>query len=341
MAVKFDRGSGLYHFAVLRGLTALMAAVLAAACSSGAPTSAAKAAPASSVTPAASPSLTVGPVVSTGPPQREEPPLPAAVQETAAAVGGGLLYVIGGYDSAGHSTSSVFVYDRVRWSSGPRLPAALDHPAAASAAGDLYVVGGFNNGSTSGRVFRLAGDHWDEVTGLRHPRGALGLVGLGDKLYAIGGNDGNKQVAATEVFDTATRVWQDLAPLPAPRNHVASFAYLGMACVAGGRPPNVASVDCYDPVTAAWQRLPSLPTATSGAGATALADQVVIAGGENTDSNAVVGQVVRLQGGGWRTEAMLHPRHGIQLAVLDGRAWACGGGTNVGVSAVSICTSIG
>jgi len=263
------------------------------------------------------------------------------VQESAAAVAGGLLYVIGGYDSAGRSTSSVYVYDRVRWSSGPRLPVVLDHPAAASVAGDLYVVGGFSNGTTSGHVFRLTGDHWDEVTGLRHARGALGLVGLGDKLYAIGGNDGNKQVAATEVFDTATRVWQDVAPLPTPRNHVAAFVYRGMACVAGGRTPNVASVDCYDPGAAAWQTEPSLPMATSGAGAVAVNDQVVVAGGENTDSNTIVGQIVRFQGGAWRTEAMLHPRHGIQLAVLDGRAWACGGGVNVGVSAVSMCTSIG
>ncbi len=254
---------------------------------------------------------------------------------------GGLLYVIAGFDSAGHSTSGVFVYDRVRWASGPRLPTPLDHPAAAAGDADLYVAGGFSNGHTSAQVFRLAGDHWDEMPPLHHPRGALGLVGIGSKLYAIGGNDGNNQVPTTEVFDTATRAWQDLAPLPAPRNHVASFVYQGMACVAGGRPPNVASVDCYDPTSSAWQRMPSLPAATSGAGAAALADQVVVAGGENTDNNTLVGALDRLQGGTWRTEAMLHPRHGIQLAVLDGRAWACGGGTSVGVSAVNFCTSIG
>lgn len=339
---------GLYSSDVVRGLTALMVVMVAAACS-GSPSTQAKVAPATSITPAPSSSgfggvgasPTVGTGTSTGPPQREEPPLPAAVQETAAAVAGGLLYIIGGFDSAGHSTTSVFVYDRVRWSTGPRLPTALDHPAAASAGGDLYVTGGFSNGRTSAQVFRLAGDHWDEVTSLRHPRGALGLVGLGGKLYAIGGNDGNNQVAATEVFDTATGVWQDLAPLPAPRNHIASFVYQNMACVAGGRPPNVASVDCFDPTSAAWQRLASLPSATSGAGAAALADQIVVAGGENTDTNVIISQVARFQGGSWRTEAMLHPRHGIQLAVLDGRAWACGGGTKVGVSPVNVCTSIG
>lgn len=253
----------------------------------------------------------------------------------------GLLYVIGGFDSAARSTAEVFVYDRVRWAAGPRLPTSLDHPAAATADGALYLAGGFSSGRTSARVFRLAGDHWDELPSLRHARGALGLVAVGSKLYALGGNDGGNQVALPEVFDTQTRVWQDVSPMPAPRNHVASFAYRGLACVAGGRSPNMARVDCYDPTSGGWQVMPSLPTVTSGAGAAALADQVVVAGGESTDENTVVDQVARFQAGGWRTEAMLHPRHGIQLAVLDGRAWACGGAPRPGLGPVNVCTSIG
>ena len=38
-------------------------------------------------------------------------PMPAARQEIATAVLNGLIYVIGGFDSAGQSTSSVFVYN--------------------------------------------------------------------------------------------------------------------------------------------------------------------------------------------------------------------------------------
>lgn len=253
----------------------------------------------------------------------------------------GVLYVIGGFDSAGRSTAGVFVYDHGRWAAGPRLPTALDHPAAATAEGVLYVAGGFSSGRASARVFRLADDHWEEMPPLRHARGALGVVAVGSKLYALGGNDGGNQVAVPEVFDTQARVWQDVSPMPAPRNHVASFAYRGQACVAGGRSPNVARVDCYDPASGGWQVMPSLPTATSGAGAAALADQVVVAGGESTDQNAIIDQVARFQAGGWRTETMLNPRHGIQLAVLDGRAWACGGAPKPGLGPVNVCTSIG
>ena len=319
-----------------RGVTALLV-VIVAACSSGGPVSRHKVGP----TPEPPTSVSSASTPDRGPPQREEPPLPAAVRESAATAASGVLYVIAGFDSAGRSTPGVFVYDRVRWAVGPRLPTALDHTAAASADDALYVVGGFSSSGASARVFRLADDHWEEMPPLRYPRGALGLVAVGAKLFALGGNDGGSQVAVPEVFDTHARVWQDVSPMPAPRNHVASFAYRGLACVAGGRSPNVARVDCYDPTSRGWQVMPSLPTVTSGAGAAALGDKVVVAGGENTDQNTIVDQVARFQAGNWLTEAMLHPRHGIQLAVLDGRAWACGGAPRPGLGPVNDCTSIG
>ena len=38
---------------------------------------------------------------------------------------------------------------------------------------------------------------------------------------------------------------------------------------------------------------------------------------------------------------MLVPRHGVALALFDGRLWACGGGSAVGLKPVNACTSIG
>src|SRR5436190_896637 len=60
-------------------------------------------------------------------------PMPAARQELSSAVLNGLIYVIGGYDSAGQSTSSVFVYhpQSNSWSTAASLPIANNHGAAA------------------------------------------------------------------------------------------------------------------------------------------------------------------------------------------------------------------
>jgi hypothetical protein len=37
---------------------------------------------------------------------------------------------------------------------------------------------------------------------------------------------------------------------------------------------------------------------------------------------------------------MLVPRHGFELAMFQGRAWACGGGSQPGLHPVATCTSI-
>ena len=273
-----------------------------------------------------------------------ETPLPEPREETAAASLDGQLYVLAGFDAAGRDTDSVFVY-RGGWSRGPRLPVALDHPAAAVVSGRLFVAGGFNGGQATSKTYVLAGDHWESAASLRHARGALALVSTGGRLYAIGGNTSSGNVGIAEAYDPGSNSWNDLPPMPVPRNHVAGFPYRSMACVAGGRAPNTARVDCFDPATQTWKSLPDLPRPTSGAGAAVVGDQVIVAGGEelggtNYTSANIINQLARFDGQTWRSESMLVPRHGLHLGVIADRVWACGGGTAPGLHAVTTCTSI-
>lgn len=268
--------------------------------------------------------------------QREEKPLPEPREETAAATLNGKLFVLGGFDANGHDTDTVFVYEN-GWSYGPHLPMRLDHAAAAGTPSGLYVAGGFSGGRARSEVYRLSGNRWQRVASLHHARGALALVALSNHLYAVGGNSQDTQEEIPEVYDPIQDLWTELTPMPMPRNHLAGFAYSGMVCVAGGRPPNTARVDCLRPGTGMWTRLTDLPEATSGAGAAALDDQIVVAGGEGEN---IVDQLARFYGRAWHVEVMILPRHGFQLAVLAGRAWACGGGASPGLDPTDQCTSI-
>jgi non-specific serine/threonine protein kinase len=270
--------------------------------------------------------------------QRQELPLPQPREELASAALDGTLYVIGGFDTRGRDTNTVFAYNG-SWSLGPPLPEALDHPAAAVLLGQLYVAGGFSAGRARGTVYRFAKDHWDPVASIHRPRAAFALIPLGGRLYAVGGRDtGMGSVPIPEVFDPAAGTWSDLPALPAARHHVAGFAYQDMACVAGGKFPYTARVDCLDPMSQTWHRLPDLPQATSGAGAVMLGGHLVVVGGEG---NAVVPWLFSLIGATWQQQEMLLPRHGIEVAILADRAWVCGGGTVAGLHPTSLCTSIG
>jgi hypothetical protein len=270
--------------------------------------------------------------------QRGELSLPEPREELAAATLDGTLFVIAGFDARGRDTNTVFTYSG-SWSVGAPLPEALDHPAAAVLLGQLYVAGGFSAGRARATVYRFAQDHWEPVAALHHPRAAFALISLGGRLYALGGrNSAMSSVPIPEVYDPALGTWSDLPALPAPRHHVAGFAYQEMACVAGGKFPYSARVDCLDPTSRTWHRLPDLPTVTSGAGAVMLGGHLVVVGGEG---NAVVPWLFSLIGVTWQRQGMVFPRHGIQVAILMDRGWVCGGGTVAGLHPSSLCTSIG
>jgi N-acetylneuraminic acid mutarotase len=272
-----------------------------------------------------------------------EPSLPAAIEETGAAVAGGKLYVMGGFDAAGRSLTSVYVYDGTSWQGGPTLPLAVDHPSAASLDGNVYLSGGHSFGRTSAQLIRFDGASWSSLASMRYARGGHTLLTAQGRLYAMGGNNAAGNVGPAEVYDPSSNAWSTLPSMPVPRNHVSGFVIGSDVCIAGGRAPTTARVDCFDTAQGAWHQLPDLPRATSGAGATAfIGGGVVIMGGQNAQETAIVDQLTRYTASsGWSTgDAMMVPRHGFELAVFQDRAWACGGGTAPGLRPVATCTSV-
>lgn len=273
-----------------------------------------------------------------------EPSLPAPVEETAAAAAGGKLYVMGGFNAAGASLSTVYVFDGTSWSSGPRLPLPLDHASAATLNDHVYIAGGHSNGRDSARAFRLDTDRWTEVAPMHFARGGHALISAGSRLYAIGGNTAGGNVGATESYDPSANAWNTIAAMPAPRNHVAGFDGGGVACVAGGRSPTTGRVDCLEVSVGEWtHQLGDLPVPTSGAGAIAFptGDDIVL-GGQDASETRIVDQFVYLIGESWLPAGkMLAPRHGFELAMFGDRAWACGGGSAPGLHPVATCTSLG
>ena len=266
------------------------------------------------------------------------------IEEAAAAAAGGKLFVMGGFNAAGASLNTVYVFDGISWTSGSRLPLPLDHPSAATLDDHVYIAGGHSNGRDSARVFRLDGAHWTEVASMHFARGGHALVAAAGKLYAIGGNTSRGNLAMTESFDPQANAWRIGTSMPQPRNHVAGFALDNAVCVAGGRSPTTARVDCLGLVTGAWSKsFGNLPVATSGGGAAAFGNgDVIVVGGQDASETRIVDQLVFARGEAWvPSQKMLVPRHGFELAIFEGRAWACGGGSAPGLHPVATCTSLG
>src|SRR2546428_1123307 len=200
---------GMKRTNLLVGLAYVM---VAAACGSNQP--AARTTPSPSPPPPAisSPS----PSTTRPPPQREDPALPAPVEETGAAAAGGSLYVMGGFNAAGASLDSVYVFDGSAWAVGPHLPLPVDHPSSATLDDRVYLAGGHSNGRDSARVFRLDSDHWTELAVMHFARGGHALVAAAGKLYAIGGNHSRGHVGPAGAYHPAPHPRAGPAAPPPP-----------------------------------------------------------------------------------------------------------------------------
>lgn len=234
-------------------------------------------------------------------------PMPEKLTHAGHASSAARVFFVGGFlgDHPGASTTHAWVYDAAgdRWSALPNLPAARGGGGAAVIGSALHFFGGVVRNGDSYEPD--SGDHWvlDIDTGtawhpdapLPNPRNHLGAVALAGRIYAIGGqhqgNETSGNQTSVERYDTATKRWATLAPLPSPRGHVSSSLVVrgGRIVVVGGLGQGVrplADVLEFDPVTGAWMTLDALPTSRQSPVAKLVGSTLIVTTGGNNGPHA-------------------------------------------------------
>jgi N-acetylneuraminic acid mutarotase len=264
--------------------------------------------------------------------------------EVAVATVGNLFYVIGGFERSTENivtSQKVEIYDPQtdKWVSKMPLPVAVHHAGAVGLNGQLYVVGGFspsqsNSWAPVNTLYRYdpREDEWIALRAMPTARGALAVTVIHEKIYAIGGYDGNRNPEATEVYDPQTDTWNSVAPIPTPRDHLAVVSIGHRLYAIGGRirqnyNKNLGKVEVYDSLVDTWTTEPDLPTPRSGNTAAVLRDQIYVLGGESGEGTYSENERYDIQKGGWETLAPLPTaRHGLGSAVFKGRIYVMSGG---------------
>ena len=261
--------------------------------------------------------------------------MPAARQEIATAALNGLIYVIGGFDSAGQSTSSVFVYNPQSnsWSTAASLPIVNNHGAAAVANGQLFAFGGVSN-----RAFVYTGNSWSEVASMNFQHGNTAAVAvINNKIYVAGGTGPGATQREVEVYDPIAGTWTPLAPMNVGRNHCAGGAIGGRFYVAGGR-DSAGSDDAfevYDPGANSWTSLTPMPTGRSGIAAGVVNNQLYVFGGEIPSLHNEVESYNPGSNTWQRHSPMPTPKHGIWASVIGNTIYLPGGATAQGLGATT------
>jgi N-acetylneuraminic acid mutarotase len=278
---------------------------------------------------------------------------PLARSEVGAARIGDRIYVVGGFQEPARTVDSVARFDISddRWRLVAPMPVALNHPGVAAAKGRLYVAGG--NAIVGGQaqpsdvlaVYSPKRDRWRRLASMPTARGALALVHVGGRLYAIGGaGRGDETLTRVEVYDIETDKWRRGPPLPVGRNHLAAVALDGDVYALGGRlgdGSNLRVVHVLDEGASRWRSGEPLRIARSGFAAVTSAGRIIAFGGEQfaTAPATTIGSVERFDPDGGRWTAlppMPTPRHGLGGAAYEGRVYALEGGPEPGLAFSSV-----
>ena len=256
--------------------------------------------------------------------------MPTARSGLASATVNGIVYAIGGADTAARSTnphlSTVEAYAPATntWSTKAALPTARSGLAATAVNGIIYAIGGDNaiaasasanvfNPLTTVEAYDPIGNTWTTKAPMPTAREQFAIAAVNGVIYVFGGlvPDASfvKSTTSVEAYNIGTNSWSAKAPLTTARESLSSAAVGGIVYVMGGRadavPSDLALVEAYDPVANAW---------------TTKAPMTVIRGGWSV---GVPGRV-NLRGG---LELRLHHGRGLRLdrQLMDRQASPAGG----------------
>jgi N-acetylneuraminic acid mutarotase len=231
---------------------------------------------------------------------------PVARSEAQGAVVGGKLYVFGGFHVGTTTTARSDVYDPAAntWTRLPDLPEQLTHSAVVADGTTIWLVAGYvgnHPGPATRSVWRFDTVSRTYTRGpqLPAPRGAGAAAVVGRQLHFFGGTsrvagstaDPDQQDHWVLPLDGGT-AWTSRAPLPNPRNHLASAVVDGRIYAVGGQHNEdentglQSDVHRFDPATNAWTKVASLPKARSHIVTVVRDGQVLVLGGTNPGNSA-------------------------------------------------------
>ncbi len=197
----------------------------------------------------------------------------------------GKIYYIGGYPHL----RKVQVYDPITdtWTTQNDAPVDVDIAGFGVINGKIYIAAGWDQVLGAVRrtlVYDPVTDTWDTtLSQIPTPRWGVASAVYNNKLYVIGGYDGNNYLNHVEVYDPISDTWASKAPMPDAVSYACAAVVGDTIFVAGGSgtgtPPQRNLLRAYVPTSNTWFYRPNMPTARWGCACAAVNDTLYVIGG--------------------------------------------------------------
>ena len=275
--------------------------------------------------------------------------LPSPRRNPSTATASGLLYAIGGANSAGTALKTVQVYNPSTnaWTTKASLPAARPFGNGATHInGTIYVPGGQDANAVITRTlyaYRISTNTWSTKANMPVFSGCGGSGVISGKLYVFSGctkTATGPQTAAALLhrYDPVTNVWTTLRNAPAVHVGPAVAVVAGKLYVAGGNSGGgtaTGRVDVYNPATTSWSTVASMPTPRVGGGGGLIAGKLYVVGGRNGSTYYNSVEVYDPLTNSWISAARMPTTRGaLGVGVISGSLYAVGG-RNAAIAALA------
>ena len=159
----------------------------------------------------------------------------------------------------------------------------------------IYAIGGntqSGNPPYSGGIvgtneeYNPATNKWVFKASMPTPRYEFAIAVFDNKIYCIGGNNGNGATNVTEVYNPTTDTWTTKKPMPTARDQLKANVVDGKIYLIGGYDPDTSGYystlnEVYDPTTDSWTTKESIPTATIEYASAVIDNKIYIIGGHS------------------------------------------------------------
>ncbi|NXG75700.1 KLH18 protein, partial [Baryphthengus martii] len=244
----------------------------------------------------------------------------------------GLIYAVGGLNSAGDSLNVVEVFDPVanRWEKCQPMTTARSRVGVAVVNGLLYAIGGYDGQLrlSTVEVYNPETDSWSKVESMNSKRSAMGTVVLDGQIYVCGGYDGTSSLNSVESYSPETNKWTVVTPMSSNRSAAGVTVFEGRIYVSGGHDglQIFNSVEYYNHPTGSWHPVSSMLNKRCRHGAASLGSKMFVCGGYDGSGFLSVAEVYSSAGDQWYLIVPMNSRRSrVSLVANCGRLYAVGG----------------
>jgi DNA-binding CsgD family transcriptional regulator len=203
----------------------------------------------------------------------------------AAATVGQQVVAIGGETATG-VTGLVEILDTVtqRWRIGQNKPTPVANVSAVVISDTVIVPGGYTAAGVPTAIverYDPAADSWSTLAPLPAPRFAYAIAAYQNRVYVMGGWDGQRYVDTVFMYDAAANRWTTGTPLPLARGFSAAATLDAAIYVVGGYADGREFNNCdrYLPADNRWETCAPLLVTRGGLGLVTASNRVYAIGG--------------------------------------------------------------